>query len=181
MSLCYQTLNQNVYEHGVSVKNYLFILIGFLEGKELSSDFRLPDWFLLYKDKLLNSLLSKDILEEYAIFHDCGKPYCKIIDNDGKQHFPNHAEVSYKTWIGLDGDPIVGSLIKDDMLVHTMKAADLDEFIKLPGAISLLITALAEVHSNATMFGGTGSTSFKIKYNQIDKRGKAICKKLFCI
>lgn len=42
-----------------------------------------------------------------------------------------------------------------------------------------LIAGLAEVHSNAKMFGGMDSTSFKIKWNQINKRGKVICQKLF--
>jgi hypothetical protein len=66
-----------------------------------------------------------------------------------------------------------------DMMIHTMKSGDNDEFIKHPEAITLLLAGLAEVHSNAKMFGGTDSTSFKIKWNQINKRGKAICQKLF--
>jgi len=65
------------------------------------------------------------------------------------------------------------------MLIHTIKANDLDEFVQHPEAITLLISGLAETHSNAKMFGGIDSTSFKIKWNQINKRGKAICQKLF--
>jgi hypothetical protein len=33
---------------------------------------------------------------------------------------------------------------------------------------------LCEIHANADMFGGINSTSFKIKFKQINKRGKAI-------
>jgi hypothetical protein len=65
-----------------------------------------------------------------------------------------------------------------DMDVHLMKAADITEFIKRPEAITLLITALCEIHSNCAMFGGIESTSFKIKWKHIDKRGRAIFKTL---
>jgi peptidyl-tRNA hydrolase len=41
------------------------------------------------------------------------------------------------------------------------------------------LAGLAEVHSNAKMFGGLASDSFKIKWSQINKRGKAVCKLLF--
>ena len=66
-----------------------------------------------------------------------------------------------------------------DMIIHTMKAADIDEFIKKPEAITLLIVGLAEIHSNAELFGGYDSQSFKIKWNQINRRGNAVVKKLF--
>ena len=63
------------------------------------------------------------------------------------------------------------------MDVHLMKAADVESFCKEQGVrktISLLITALCEVHANAEMFGGIESVNFKIKTKQINKRGKSI-------
>jgi hypothetical protein len=30
--------------------------------------------------------------------HDCGKPYCITIDEDGRRHFPDHANVSRDTF-----------------------------------------------------------------------------------
>jgi hypothetical protein len=39
-----------------------------------------------------------------------------------------------------------------------------------------LLTSLCELHSNASMFGGIESTSFKIKYKQLDKRGNQVLK-----
>jgi hypothetical protein len=54
-----------------------------------------------------------------------------------------------------------------------MKAEDVEDFCKDPKmACTLLLSALAEVHSNANMFGGIDSTSFKIKWKHLDKRGK---------
>jgi hypothetical protein len=44
--------------------------------------------------------------------------------------------------------------------------------------ITLLIASLAEIHSNAEMFGGIESTSFKIKWKNIDRRGKQVFKYL---
>lgn len=179
MKNCPQTNNQSVYEHGVSVKNHVFELIEILKTNKINIKYKLPNWFLIYKKDILNSLCDEKIIEEYTTFHDCSKPYCRFVDENGKQHFPNHAELSAKIWKDIGGSEQAQKLMKMDMLIHTMKAIDIDDFIKNKEAITLLLTGLAEIHSNAEMFGGINSDSFKIKYNQIDRRGNSICKKLF--
>jgi hypothetical protein len=179
MQQCQQTESQSVYQHGVSVKEHMFQLIEYLETNQISGAWRLPAWLSEYRHQILGKLLSKEIIEEYTTFHDCGKPYCLTFDENGKRHFPNHAEKSYQTWLTIGGNKQAAQLMKMDMIIHTMKAADIDEFITHPEAITLLLAGLAEIHSNAKMFGGIDSDSFKIKWNQINKRGKAICLKLF--
>jgi hypothetical protein len=179
MKECPQTDTQSVYEHGVSVKEHIFELISFLRTGQIDNGWKLPDWMIEYREQLLASLLPDDIIKAYTVFHDCGKPYCITIDDQGKRHFPNHAEVSYNIWQYVSSNKTIANLIRMDMRVHTMKAAEIDEFIKHPEAITLLLAALAEVHSNAKMFGGIDSESFKIKWSQVNKRGKAICRKLF--
>lgn len=179
MQQCPQTDTQSVYQHGISVKEHTFTLIQMLQSGELYSGWILPDWFFQYRQQILARLLPLDIIEEYTVYHDCGKPYCLIYDDQGKKHFPNHAEVSYQTWLTVGGNELSAKLMKMDMLIHTIKANDLDEFIQHPEAITLIVSGLAEIHSNAKMFGGIDSTSFKIKWNQINKRGKTICQKLF--
>lgn len=179
MQHCLQAKDQSVYQHGISVKEHLFQLIEFLDTGKIIGDWKIPDWLFEYRAQLRDKLLSKDILEEYATFHDCGKPYCLTIDENGKRHFPDHAEASYQTWLSVGGSTQAARLMRMDMMIHTMKAADIDEFIIHPEAITLLLTGLAEVHSNAKMFGGLDSDSFKIKWSQINKRGKVICSKLF--
>jgi hypothetical protein len=179
MRLCPQTDTQSVYQHGMSVKEHTFALIEMLKTGEVQPGWILPDWFLQYRSQILAKLMPLDIIEEYTIHHDCGKPYCLTYDEQGKKHFPNHAEKSYQTWISVGGSESAAKLMRMDMMIHTIKANDLDEFIKYPEAITLLISGLAEIHSNAKMFGGIDSTSFKIKWNQINKRGKAICHRMF--
>lgn len=179
MKKCLQTETQSVYQHGESVRDYTFKLIDMLRSGETSDCWRLPPWFMEYRKQILKSLLPENIIGEYTTYHDCGKPYCLSFDENGKRHFPNHAEVSAQTWIDVGGNEQIGKLISMDMMVHTMKAVDVEEFCSHPEAITLLIVALAEVHSNASMFGGIESQSFKIKFSQINKRGKAICHKLF--
>jgi hypothetical protein len=68
----------------------------------------------------------------------------------------------------------IGRLIEMDMDLHKLKADGVAEFSQRPEAATLLLVALAEIHANAELFGGIESTSFKIKWKQIDKRGKAI-------
>lgn len=180
MQKCLQTENQSVYEHGLSVKNYTFQIIQILKTEDNNSNnLKLPDWIFQYQKEILQSLYPEKIIEEYTTFHDLGKPYCLIIDEFGKRHFPNHSEVSYQTWLAIGGNKSVANLIRMDMKIHQIKAIEIDEFIKYPEAITLLIVGLAEVISNAQLFGGFESDSFKIKYKQINKRGKAICEKLF--
>jgi hypothetical protein len=73
----------------------------------------------------------------------------------------------------------VARLIEMDMDIHTLSAEAIPEFCKHPESIALLLTGLAAIHSNAALFGGIQSDSFKAKWKQIDKRGAAICKALF--
>lgn len=176
MRNCYQFQSQNVLEHGISVETWFMDLYRHLSaGAALQFEWRLPSWLAPEKHGLLCSKLpSMELLSKYQRYHDCGKPHCKTIDDAGRQHFPNHAEVSYRTWFECGGDLATAELIREDMVVHLLKADDVADFARKPNAIALLMTALAEVHSNAQMFGGTGSDSFKIKLKHLDRRGRQI-------
>lgn len=175
MKSCEQTKGMNVYEHGTSVKNYLFDLINHLRNKTpLKYEWRLPNWISDNTDFLLQKLPSDKVLELYTRYHDIGKPFCLEIDNDGKRHFPNHAEKSYEIFKQVFKNDIAEELIKHDMDIHLLKADGITEFCKNPNAITLLLTGLSEIHSNANMFGGVESTSFKIKLKSITQRGKQI-------
>lgn len=177
MSNCEQTKGMSVLEHGESVNRYYKDLYSHLTtGSELEYTWKLPTWILDHKDVILENLLDQDTINTYQIYHDCGKPYCRTVDTEGRVHFPDHANVSKQTWLDNGGSEQVAKLIGMDMVVHTMKAEDIPEFIKNPEAITLLITALCEIHSNCSMFGGIESTSFKIKWKHLDKRGRAILK-----
>lgn len=146
MQNCQQTQGQSVYQHGLSVRDHLFDLLSFLRNNKELPGWRLPEWLTTYRSKILNSLLPDSILEEYTTFHDCGKPYCLTIDEEGKRHFPNHAEISYETWLSAGGNLQAAKLMRMDMMIHKIKADEIDEFIKHPEAISLLLAGLAEIH-----------------------------------
>ena len=179
MKLCLQTETQSVYQHGVSVYQHTFQIIDYLKTGKIDNDWVIPEWLKTYRTQICSLLMPHSIIEEYTLYHDCGKPYCLIFDEKGHRHFPNHAEVSHQVWLKAGGSPQAAKLMKMDMMIHTMKAAEVEEFVSHPEAITLLLVSLAEIHSNAKMFGGIDSTSFKIKWNQINKRGKMICLKLF--
>jgi hypothetical protein len=71
-------------------------------------------------------------------------------------------------------------LISKDMVFHTINQIRWSWRIlnsnSLQTVLTLLVTSLCELHSNASMFGGIESTSFKIKYKQLDKRGNQVLK-----
>jgi hypothetical protein len=177
MSQCEQTQGQSVLDHGKSVESYLFDLINHLrDGKSLTYEWRIPDWVYEHKDLLLSSLPDDETLSLYTKYHDCGKLFCVEVDENGRKHFPNHAEVSYKTFTRFFENNTAAELIRCDMDIHTLKSEGVEEFCKNPHCLTLLLSGLAEIHSNSRMFGGMDSTSFKIKWKAINQRGKQITK-----
>ena len=182
MICCNQNESQTIYQHGQSVSNHFIDLINHLKGIDLLNDWKMPNWIYDYKDKLIESMHDEEKIKEYTIYHDCGKPYCRTVDYLGKVHFPNHEIVSSYVWLSIGGDVDVGRLIADDMVIHTATAIEIEDKLNkwsCQDAVTLLLAALAEVHSNSKMFGGIESTSFKMKWKTVDKRGKQICKFLF--
>lgn len=177
MKLCEQTTGLSVLAHGESVHNYYLDLRNHvLDGEDLTFEWKIPDW--LRAPELWSARLDEQVLAEYQIYHDNGKPFCREVDAEGRVHFPDHAQVSESLWAAVGGSSQAAILMGLDMEVHTMKADDLDEFCQRPEAASLLITAMCEIHSNASMFGGIDSTSFKMKWKHLDRRGKQIAKAL---
>jgi hypothetical protein len=173
MRECEQFPGMSVLDHGLDVHARYLDLI----SNKPQLRWKLPDWV----DVLKPLQLPLDIMRQYQIYHDCGKPLCRVMDDEGRQHFPNHAQVSYDTWMQYAETPEdrqIGKLILMDMDAHTVKGEAIDEFIQRPEAPSLLLTALAEIHSNASHLGKLDSDQFKIKWKQLDKIGKRMVVKL---
>lgn len=176
-----QTKGQSVLEHGISVSKYYKKLISDIKNDK-RDDF-IPDCLFDYKDLILENIFDDSIMQKYHLYHDIGKPFVIQIDDDGKSHFPNHSDYSsnlYKILFVEDEDvDIVSKLIKHDMDFHLLKPSQVEEYLKNTDLdkrfiISLLITNLAELHSNSNMFGGFDSVSFKIKFKNYLKISKKI-------
>lgn len=182
---CEQTKGQDVLQHGRSVREHYFALLDHLAGRvdlSTTSNWRLPEWVDTYREQIVDSLPSRYVMDRYLTLHDSGKPAVREVDEEGRVHFPGHAASSEKTYretFGAEADETVAYLIAHDMDAHMLKAAGVEEFSKQKTATAQLLAALAEVTSNAAMFGGTDSTSFKIKFKQIDQRGRALMKLLY--
>lgn len=180
---CEQTKGQTIYQHGMSVCKYTFQLIEDLKCKNKNEDWKLPEWIFDYSSDLLLNIHEDGIISKYAIFHDVGKPFCREVDENGKVHFPDHANVSKKTFLSATNDHTISNLIGWDMDLHTLSSTEIEQKCKIEWSIkdacTLLLVAFAEIHSNASLFGGIASTSFKIKFKQLEKRGKQICKYYF--
>lgn len=179
MKACEQTRSQSTFQHGLSVKEYTFDLINHLRyGDQLKYSWILPEWLIDNKELILNSLPDDKTLKLYTVFHDCGKWKCLHIDSEGRRHFPNHAEVSYQIFSQVFSNPVAAQLVRHDMDIHLLKSDGVSDFCQNTYALTLLLTGLSELHSNAQMFGGLDSTSFKIKFKSINQRGKQIINQL---
>lgn len=173
MKNCYQFENVNMLDHGKMVHEYYTDLVG---PREKTWDFgKVED---LVQQLLLRASKPED-MRDYQVYHDIGKPLCRTVDEQGRQHFPNHAQASYNAWIAAGGNPNTGWYILHDMDFHLLKGDELDPIINDSRAIDLLLTAWAEVHANAQMFGGIDSTSFKIKRKHLEKNTKLLYSKIY--
>lgn len=163
--------SQNILQHGVSVWNKTkSIIVGDF------GNLKLPKWFQENHHWFVNNLYDWNIIQAYTIFHDCGKAFCKTIDNHGKQHFPNHAGISKEKFLEVfPNDEIVAELISLDMIMHTEKYAEImDRKLSLKTLLTLYIVSLGEINANAELFNGYESDSFKIKLKHLDKLGKKL-------
>ena len=173
MSRCWQSkeLGVSVLDHGLDVwSNLLDILHMDYKEMEIPDKLRKSFFHILTHE---SAVLPVNSIKRYVIYHDCGKPYCRIVDEHGRQHFPRHAEVSAMTYRQTFPNEcvVISNLIYLDMLFHT-ETADKIESMNLPQEWinTLLLAAVAEVNSNAQMFGGYDSDSFKIKFKKINRR-----------
>ena len=181
MKTCHQTPTQTVLEHGESVQDNLSRISAHLDGDD-GTGLKLPDWCYQYRKELLENCYGADVTGPYTVYHDCGKPYCRVVDDQGRQHFPDHAAVSKRVWLEAGGERLVGDLIGYDMCLHTMLAEEIPTYLLVWGqriTCTLLLVALSEIHSNAALFGGIESISFKTKFKQLDRRGRAITKSMW--
>jgi hypothetical protein len=179
MKTCEQTAGQTVWEHGISVHEHTKrIISGETDGM------RIPDWFLENREKIISNLHTVAVIHNYTLYHDCGKSYCRVVDDNdnGKVHFPDHATVSGATYLSATGDQVVSNLIHYDMAIHTSNAEEIGKLCQewgVQNSMTLLVVALAEIHSNARLFGGTDTISFKSKIKNWDRRSKQIFKTFF--
>ena len=93
--------------------------------------------------------------------------------SDAVEIFKKYFTVCDESYV-LFKNEIEAKLVRCDMDIHLLKADGVEEFCKNPLAITLLLTGLAEIHSNDSMFGGLNSVSFLIKKKSLTQRGKQI-------
>ncbi len=109
----------------------------------------------------------------YHWFHDCGKPLCLIVGEDGKRSYPNHEIYSARQFLEVYPDNHqVATLIVMDMDFHRLRGDDVTKLWEHDLAPTLYFTAWAEIIANSKMFGGQESTSFKIKKKCLIQAGK---------
>lgn len=154
-----ESLIKKWHEHGLDVNRWYNRLIS---EPSLAGDPLAQEFFENYK--------MLDGIEQYHINHDIGKPYCIEYDDEGKAHYPNHTELSHKMFIERYGESIYSYLLKHDMTFHTTKGADnMKALWQLEHADHMFASAYAAIMSNAELFGGFESDSFKIKKKHLLK------------
>lgn len=152
-----EALIKKWYEHGRAVHDSYKNLIA---DPTITGDERAIEWFRNYQPA---------DLKQYHLFHDCGKPFCVEYDENGKEHYPNHSQVSAKKFIEMFGHCQCADMILHDMDFHTKRGDDLSDVWKLSFSDHLYATAWAEIFANAALFGGVESDSFKIKRKRLLK------------
>lgn len=153
-------------DHGNMVHEYYKDLYNLLTTGNSKFEWDLSESILVKLKTIVNNTLLVSQVRDYHVYHDCGKHISQYVDENGRSHFPDHALHSYKRWLECGGDGTTAYLILNDMYFHTTSANCLTHINYYE---TLLLTAWAEVHANATMFGGICSESFKIKRKKLIK------------
>lgn len=191
-----QTAGQSILSHGASVREHYFAIVQHLLGLvDLNQyeNWKLPKWLDENKEFFVKNFPDSSwhayVMDRYLTLHDCGKPNVKTVDENGRTHFPDHEVASKEEYLkfaskvrsNVSGenadwyeDTIIAEMIGNDMLIHTLKADGVESFCDILYPLTHLLVGLATIHSNASMFGGIDSTSFKIKWKTLDSRGKQI-------
>jgi hypothetical protein len=176
MKACEQAPSLSVYDHGLAVANRYRDLYNILASYAVpgSYEWHIPDESFLALRKLQKLALSPKEIRIYHVFHDCSKPSVLEVDEAGRRHFPNHAEASAKLFtLAAPDDELTPRLISKDMLCHVTKPADAKTLLQDQDFPTLILTAWAELHANASaLFGGFDADSFKIKRKQLIKLTK---------
>lgn len=168
---CMQFRTQNVLEHGDAVWAAYQLLLDFAMQEQFPDGWRQPKWWSADVGRRLAGLQPGEVLmANYLRYHDCGKPQCRVVDDEGRAHFPEHARHSAALWQSLGGHPDEVWLMANDMLLHTGSAEDCEPLKGHRLAPALLFAALAELHANAPMFGGVETVSFKAKAKHLERR-----------
>lgn len=171
-----QTESQSIFKHHSSVWKYT---VKFLTGN--IENLPIPKWYSKYKNLILNNTHDYKTIKHYCLHHDIGKINTLSFDENGKRHFHGHVAESVKLWNELFPERLSErNLIENDMLFHTSKFEDIIfKNLGIRDICTLLISALAELHSNCQMFGGYNSESYKIKFKRLEKLGNKICDHIF--
>ena len=170
MKNTYQTSNIDMLEHGLMVnKSYNKII---KKDPTYMEHFDFPEESL---DALIGLQYDHILMRHYHIYHDCGKPFCQVTDENGKNHYPDHAKKSAEIHQKYFDSPTANLLIENDMIFHTLKGDELEKWLLTQNKqliASLYLTAWAEIFANSTMFGGFQSDSFKIKRKKLNNSFK---------
>lgn len=175
MRECQQFQTQNVLEHGDAVLAKYWALLEAGRRGHFPSGWRQPKWWGAEAAQTLLALQADTAtMTHYLRYHDCGKPFTREIDAQGRAHFPGHAGASARLWARIGGSAEEAWLMAHDMLLHTGSAAECKALEGHPLAASLIFAALAELHSNAEMFGGVDTPSFKAKAKHLERRSNQL-------
>ena len=170
MKTGFQTKGISYWDHGALVAARFRDLM----NPNPNMTWRLPNWFVDNADMIRRKLAPDfEYIITYQQWHDLSKPFCRVIDNEGRIHYPNHASLAGELWCAAGGSAKIGRLISHDMDMHLLKPSQVENYQHVDISVCLLTTALCEVHANAGMFGGMQSDSFKIKIKHLDRLGSA--------
>ena len=124
MKNCNQNDKQTILAHCLAVLEKQVEIIDSIKTNKIDNKI-FSDKFIETCKKYLESINISDIYT-YALYHDCGKPYC---EKDKKEKFPNHEIVSYEKFLEYNNNEFIANLIKNDMVLHRSSSIELNNLV----------------------------------------------------
>jgi hypothetical protein len=204
-----QSSGTNYYEHGKQVAEAFEQLMNLMKQKKAEIQvspvddqhikWRLPKWLVNNQQWIYDALVPKmEVYRTFQIWHDCGKPFVKQLDEARRAHYPDHALVSSQAYLAAGGSAEIASLIENDMVCHHLRSVPETKLLSQtePDFLALMVTAVCEMHvcQPAMPFGPnedatevvddscpldlTQLPGFKIKLKRVEYYGKVMMKQL---
>lgn len=173
MRLTPHGLTSNVEVHGSAAWWHYGQIYRALRRGEFDTQW--PQWLKTHGSQLLSRQLCAPSMHDLLAYHDCGKPFVMLRDDEGALHFPEHARRSAQVWRSVGGTEQEAQMMELLSVLHTGKSEEVGALANHAFMPSLLLAAYAHWCAEAkSSYGGLDSERARRKLKGLNLRAELL-------